>query len=632
MSSEASRLNVMAAKNIVIQVTTSAAMSKAGNQLNLAAIGSIADQVSMLAGKGHNIQLVASGTSTSGAKVSGAFNALLSLKEPEGSGLIHVSTHPDESSLASSTIQSTGSTLLIYLSHAQGIVDSKGKVVSTYDPSTALLSPSADTSNPMSLSSSSFVSSAWELASGHGCVVVMASTSETDVLSRIMAGHQIGTVFDPAALTTAAGSAVGSSSSRDMAVRARAASRALQALPTEERVAILNRVAAALIQHQEEILTENAKDVQEAEGKVADSLLQRLVLKPSKISLLAEGIRAIALQEEPIGKLLTKTEVAEGLILDKVTAPIGVLLIIFEARPDALPQIASLAIRSGNGLLLKGGKEAARSNAVLHRVITQAVGPVGPDLISLVQTREEISDLLGLDDVIDLVIPRGSNALVTHIQRNTKIPVLGHADGVCHLYIDEAADLSMALKVMVDSKVDYPAACNAVEKVLLHASWLNKGGFDSVCSALRDAGVLIHAEGEAVTRLLSDAPPAPSGRHEYSALACTLRVVGSMQEAIDHIHAYGSSHTDAIITEDFSQAESFLKAVDSACVFHNASTRFADGFRFGLGAEVGISTSRIHARGPVGVEGLLTSKWIMRGSGQIVAKDNGVSYTHKRMS
>jgi delta-1-pyrroline-5-carboxylate synthetase len=232
-----------------------------------------------------------------------------------------------------------------------------------------------------------------------------------------------------------------------MAVRARAASRTLQTLSSAERSAMLERVADALLLHQDEILLENEKDVKDSQGKVADSLLQRLVLKPSKIQLLAEGIRAIANQEEPIGRLISRTEVAQGLVLDKVTAPIGVLLIIFEARPDALPQIASLALRSGNGLLLKGGKEATRSNAILHKIITEAIGPLGPDLISLVQTREAISDLLVLDDVIDLVIPRGGNALVSHIQKSTRIPVLGHADGVCHIYVDSDANLDMAIKV-----------------------------------------------------------------------------------------------------------------------------------------------------------------------------------------
>eukprot|EP01024_Parvocaulis_polyphysoides_P023436 TRINITY_DN21668_c0_g1_i2.p1 TRINITY_DN21668_c0_g1~~TRINITY_DN21668_c0_g1_i2.p1 ORF type:complete len:352 (-),score=24.16 TRINITY_DN21668_c0_g1_i2:80-1063(-) len=321
-------------------------------------------------------------------------------------------------------------------------------------------------------------------------------------------------------------------------------------------------------------------------------------------------------------------EIAKDLVLEQVTSPIGVLLIIFEARPDALPQIVSIAIRSGNGLLLKGGKEATRSNQCLHKIITDAISEdIDPHVVGLVQSREEISDLLRLDKVIDLVIPRGSNKLVSHIQQNTKIPVLGHADGICHIYVDKDADIKTTVDICVDSKKDYPAACNAVEKILVHESLAQDGRLFKLQSALRDAQITIYG-GQKASHSLS-LSRAPSDRHEYGSLEVTLEIVNSMEEAIDHIHKFGSSHTDCIITENETQAEKFLKAVDSACVFHNASTRFSDGYRFGLGAEVGISTSRIHARGPVGVEGLLTTRWLMRGSGQIVNKDKGVEYTFK---
>jgi gamma-glutamyl phosphate reductase len=317
----------------------------------------------------------------------------------------------------------------------------------------------------------------------------------------------------------------------------------------------------------------------EATGKVADALLQRLALKPAKIAQLAAGIRAIASQDEPIRRVLARTEVADGLVLEKQTAPIGVLLIIFEARPDALPQIAALALRSGNGLLLKGGKEAARSNAALHRVIVDAVGPLGADLVALVESRDEIGDLLKLDGAIDLVIPRGGNALVSHIQANTKIPVLGHADGICHAYVDKAADLAKAAAILADAKADYPAACNAVEKVLVHEA-LGSEGLDAVLGALRSVNAELHA-GEKLAAARADLglPPAPAPRHEYSSLGVTVELVPSMEAAIDHIHANGSGHTEVIITEDASAADAFLAGVDSACVFHNASTRFADGFR-----------------------------------------------------
>lgn len=380
-------------------------------------------------------------------------------------------------------------------------------------------------------------------------------------------------------------------------------------------------------------MAENAKDIEaSSQANVADALLQRLILKPNKIAQLAHGIRAIAKQEEPIGRLLNRTEIAEGLILDKVTSPIGVLLIIFEARPDALPQIAALAIRSGNGLLLKGGKEAANSNVLLHSLIADAIQEVAPevgrDLIGLVTTRGEIDDLLKLHDVIDLVIPRGSNALVSYIQSNTKIPVLGHADGICHIYVDSAADMDKAIKLCVDSKVDYPAACNAVEKILVHVALVGDK-VTALVKALQHAGVTVHG-GEKASTILS-LPAAPSARIEWGTLDVTVELVGGLDEAIDHIHTNGSGHTECIITEDKQVADDFLKRVDSACVFHNASTRFSDGYRFGLGAEVGISTARIHARGPVGVEGLLTTRYLMRGDGHYVEKDKGVTYTHKKL-
>ncbi|KAI3438423.1 hypothetical protein D9Q98_000854 [Chlorella vulgaris] len=420
---------------------------------------------------------------------------------------------------------------------------------------------------------------------------------------------------------------------REMAVKARTASRALQALRSEDRVAILNRIAESLEQHEQHIMAENALDVEAAGGgKVSDALLQRLILKPSKIQQLADGIRAIAKQEEPIGRLLSRLEVAEGLVLDKVTSPIGVLLVIFEARPDALPQIASLAIRSGNGLLLKGGKEAMRSNALLHRLIVDAVAEVAPgvgrDVIGLVTRRDEIDGLLKLNDVIDLVIPRGSNELVSYIQNNTRIPVLGHADGICHIYVDAAANLQQATAICIDSKVDYPAACNAVEKILVHDS-LQGQPLESLVKALQDAGVSVHGGERTVAAL--GLPAAPSVRHEYSSMDVTVELVSGMDEAIEHIHANGSGHTECILTDDQAAADDFLRRVDSACVFHNASTRFSDGYRFGLGAEVGISTARIHARGPVGVEGLLTTRYLMRGKGQTVEKDKAVTYTHKAL-
>ncbi|HMV67580.1 MAG TPA: glutamate-5-semialdehyde dehydrogenase, partial [Myxococcota bacterium] len=290
--------------------------------------------------------------------------------------------------------------------------------------------------------------------------------------------------------------------------------------------------------------------------------------------------------------------------------------VIFESRPDALPQIAALAIKSGNAVLLKGGREAAASNAALHRVIVDALAPDVPaGAVALLAGREAVDALLRLDGCVDLVIPRGSNALVRSIQDRTRIPVLGHADGVCHVYVDAAADLDRACAIVRDAKCDYPAACNAMETLLVHRALVGHG-LDRLLAAL--PGVALHAHPEQ-TALLG-LPPAPDLHHEYGDLACTVAIVDDVDAAIGHIHRWGSAHTDAIVTEDPVVARRFLDGVDSACVFHNASTRFADGYRFGLGAEVGISTSRIHARGPVGVDGLLTTRWQLEGSGQTVGQ------------
>jgi delta l-pyrroline-5-carboxylate synthetase len=412
-------------------------------------------------------------------------------------------------------------------------------------------------------------------------------------------------------------------------------------MDAEVRSAALRRVAAVLEENEEEILRVNAKDVAIAEetlqDKIPQATLQRLKLKPGKVAQLAQGIRSLAELEDPLGKVLRRTQVAEGLQLEQVASPLGVLLIIFEARPDALPQIAALSIRSGNGLLLKGGKEASLSNAFLHGLIAKACEEAGlpSGLTGLVQSRDEIADLLKLDTLIDLVIPRGSGQLVRYIQENTKIPVLGHADGVCHIYVDKEAAEDKVLSIVVDSKVDYPAACNAAETILFHQDTCKdkEDGSQSLLKktmeALRAKNVKLYG-GERASKVLG-LPPAPHAKHEYGDLEITLEIVDSQEHAIDFIHTNGSGHTDAILTEDKKAAADFMRQVDSACVFHNASTRFSDGFRFGLGAEVGISTSRIHARGPVGVDGLLTTRWLMRGDGHIVNKDQDIEYLHESL-
>ncbi len=420
---------------------------------------------------------------------------------------------------------------------------------------------------------------------------------------------------------------------RQQAVAAREASRVLQRLTGAQRNAALQRVATALVERADEILEANAADVADGEAAVAagtmsTALAARLRLSRTRLEGLADGLRAIAAMPEPIGRLLRHTELASGLVLRQETAPLGVLLVIFESRPDALPQIAALALKSGNGLVLKGGREAQRSNVVLHQVITEALAPEVPArTIGLVTSREDVAELLALDDVIDLVIPRGSNALVRHIQGNTRIPVLGHADGVCHVYIDAAADLKMARAIIHDSKTDYPAACNAMETLLVHRSLVEQ--LPQLLTALEGVQLFAHPEqGEEL-----GLAPAEDLHHEYGDLAATVALVDDLDAAIEHIHRHGSGHTEAIVTSDAAAAARFLSEVDSAAIFHNASTRFSDGYRFGLGAEVGISTSRLHARGPVGVDGLLTTRWKLSGEGQTVAqtKTGEVRYTHRRL-
>nr|CAC82184.1 pyrroline-5-carboxylate synthetase 1 [Medicago truncatula] len=463
-------------------------------------------------------------------------------------------------------------------------------------------------------------------AADAGIPVIITSGNAAENLTKILQGQRIGTLFHKDAHKWVPSKEV---DVREMAVAARDCSRRLQAVSSEERKQILLNIADALQSREKEIRIENEADVVAAqEAGYEKSLVARLVLKSEKIVGLANNIRIIANMEDPIGRVLKRTELAEGLILEKTSSPLGVLLIIFESRPDALVQIASLAIRSGNGLLLKGGKEANRSNAILHKVITEAIpDTVGSKLIGLVTSRAEIPELLKLDDVIDLVIPRGSNKLVSDIKSSTKIPVLGHADGICHVYVDKSANLEMAKQIVLDAKTDYPSGCNAMETLLVHKDLVEKGWLNSISVNLRSEGVTLYGGPKASSLL--NVPLARSLHHEYCSLACTVEIVDDVYAAIDHINRYGSAHTDSIVTEDHEVANVFLRQVDSAAVFHNASTRFSDGARFGLGAEVGISTSRIHARGPVGVDGLLTTRWLLKGNGQVVDGDKKVTYTHR---
>nr|AGT02772.1 glutamate-5-semialdehyde dehydrogenase [Angomonas desouzai] len=430
------------------------------------------------------------------------------------------------------------------------------------------------------------------------------------------------------------------------AKEAREGSLKLNTLTYEQRQKVLRAVADALGTHKDEILAANEKDLAHAkETNLAAPLLKRLQLTEEKIKTLQEGIRSIASTENPIGRVLSAKELDDNLVLVKQTSSIGVLLIVFESRPDSLPQIAALALSSGNGLLLKGGKEAENSNAVLHRVIVDAVdaaseGAVPKGVIGLITNRADVYELLKLDKYIDLVIPRGSNAMVQNIQKSTNIPVLGHADGICHVYVHEDADIKKAAEVVVDAKLNYPAACNAAETLLLHKKLLETPFEGTTAAAYivetaKAKGVEFFAGPVALQHHLAD-QPAESFHVEYGDQHMTVEVVDSLEAAIEHINTNSSHHTESILTSSPEAAQQFINAIDSACVFQNCSTRFADGFRFGLGAEVGISTGRIHARGPVGVEGLLTQRWVLRPKdavsgfatvGQFASGER--TYTHK---
>lgn len=413
----------------------------------------------------------------------------------------------------------------------------------------------------------------------------------------------------------------------------RDAQRRLGSAPATTRSAVLRRLSKLLEEREAALLAANRDDVAAAEAaELTAPLLKRLALSPEKLATLRRGVDQLADGDDPLGQILRRTELDDGLVLEQVKSPLGVLLIVFESRPDAVIQIGSLALCSGNGVLLKGGSEATSSNRALVACLRDALAAEGlaPDAVAGVEGREAVAELLELDGLIDLVIPRGSGELVRSIQRATRIPVLGHAEGVCHLYLDADADPEKAVRLAVDGKCDYPAACNATETLLVHRDFLPR--LRAVGDALAAAGVALLADEAARTVLpRADAAREEDFGAEFGDLVLAVKTVGSLQEAIDHIHLHGSAHTDAIVTEDAATAERFLREVDSASVFWNASTRFADGYRYGLGAEVGISTGRIHARGPVGVDGLLTTRWLLRGQGQVAGDygPGGRAFTHR---
>ena len=412
---------------------------------------------------------------------------------------------------------------------------------------------------------------------------------------------------------------------------ARSAALALAPLSDEVRNRALATMADAIDENAERILEANAEDVAEAgplvaSGEMSEPLLRRLELSERKIAQMAEGVRAVAALPDPLGVARMATLLDEELTLRRITCPLGVIAAVFESRPDALVQIASLCLKSGNAAILKGGREAAHTNRLMTELLNDAASTVAEapaDALQLVEAREDVQALLSRDDAVDLVIPRGSNEFVRYIKEHSNIPVLGHADGICHLYVDEAAETEMAVRLALDAKTQYPAVCNAIETLLVHEK--KAGEFLPLAAkALDEKGVAIRGC-DATRAILENAGAASEEdwKTEYLDLILSVRVVESLAEAVDHINRYGSRHTDAIVTADEAAARTFLSRVDAASVMWNASTRLADGFRYGFGAEVGIATDKIHARGPVGLEGLVTYKYQLEGNGHLVSDYEG---------
>lgn len=419
----------------------------------------------------------------------------------------------------------------------------------------------------------------------------------------------------------------------DLARAAKGASIPLAAVDTQTKNRALAAVGEALAAHRAEIVAANQADLaRAAETKLAAPLLKRLKFDEAKLQGVIDGITSLIALPDPVGATQMATELDAGLELYRVSCPIGVIGVIFESRPDALVQISTLCLKSGNAVLLKGGSEALETNRALARVIREASVAAGiPDgWIQLLETRSDVNEMLKLDDCIDLIVPRGSNEFVRYIMEHSNIAVLGHADGICHVYVDQDADLQMAAAIVTDSKCQYVAVCNATETLLVHAAVAAE--FLPILAASL-APQHVELRGCERTRAVIDALPATEEdwRTEYLDYTLSIRVVDSLDAAIAHINQYGSGHTDAIVTRSPAAAERFMNLVDAGNVFWNCSTRFSDGFRYGLGAEVGISTNKIHARGPVGLEGLMIYKWKLKGTGQTVAEyaDGRRTFTHR---
>jgi glutamate-5-semialdehyde dehydrogenase len=419
-----------------------------------------------------------------------------------------------------------------------------------------------------------------------------------------------------------------------LAQQTREAARQLGTQPTVVRNQAIAAIADALTANRAAILAANAADCKAAQADgIAPALYGRLKLTEAKLAEAIAGVRDVGKLPDPIGQVQIHRELAAGLVMKRVTCPLGVLGVIFEARPDAVMQISSLAVKSGNGVILKGGKEAVQSCTAIVQAIHQGLAQteIDPAAVRLLTTRSETLGLLKLDQSVDLIIPRGSNAFVRFVQDNTRIPVLGHAEGICHLYVDQQADLAQAVAIAVDAKTQYPSACNAIETLLVHQA-IAAEFLPLVAAALQAQQVVLRGDDRVREVLDIAAATAEDWATEYSDLILAIKVVDGVEDAIAHINTYGSRHTEAIVTADADTAAQFIAQVDAAGVYHNCSTRFADGFRYGFGAEVGISTQKMPPRGPVGLEGLVTYKYQMVGDGHGAAMFSGPGaqeFTHR---
>ena len=390
----------------------------------------------------------------------------------------------------------------------------------------------------------------------------------------------------------------------------------LSLMNNQERNSLIDKIKDAIDSNRAYLISENNKDLDNAKKNgISDAVLHRLIFDDSKIDSSIKSLIAVKALECPTGKVVAKRELDYNLILEKVTYPLGVIGMVFEARPDAMIQIISLALKSGNGIILKGGSEASNTNKAIRKVIHEAL--IDDNYILLLESHQDVDDMLKMEKDIDLIIPRGSNKFVKYCMEHTNIPVMGHADGICSIYVSDKADLNLATKVIIDSKIQYPAACNAVETLLINEK-IAKVYLPILKRELDLNHVVVHADEKALKIIDAIAARYDEFDREYLALELNIKVVSSLSEAINHIANHSSHHTDCIISTDDNEIQTFFSSVDSADVFANCSTRFADGFRFGLGAEVGISTSKLHARGPVGLEGLTTYKYQLTGNGQIV--------------